>query len=116
MIMQPWIKAEQETKKNLLMSVEVLEADRDKKKSIREIISDYELFNGMILWDKSEMQKVQDIVRAIIGISQNEIASMKNAQELRKEVRGRLKKFSEQDIDSICYILTAEFGEEEDEG
>lgn len=116
MIMQPWIKAEQETKKNLLMSAEVLDADRDKKKSIREIISDYELFNGMILWDKSEMQKVQDIVRAIIGISQNEIASMKNAQELRKEVRGRLKKFSEQDIDSICYILTAEFGEEEDEG
>ncbi len=115
MIMQPWIKSEQETKENLLMAAEALDADRTIKKSIREIISDYELFNGVILWDKSEMNKLQDIVREIMGINQNELLSMKNAQELRAKVRSRLKKFSEQDIDSICYLLTAGFEEEENE-
>lgn len=115
MLLQPWIKSEHESREKLLMAADALDIDRRTRKAVREIISDYELFNGMLLWDKSEMTKVQDIVRNIMGISQNAILSMKNAQELRQEVRSRLKNFCESDIDSICYILTAQFEEEEDE-
>ncbi len=115
MILQSWIKSENESREKLLMAADALDIDRRTRKAVREIVSDYELFNGMLLWDKSEMSKVQNIVRNVMGISRNAILSMKNAQELRQEVRSHLKNFCESDIDSICYILTAQFEEEEDE-
>jgi hypothetical protein len=113
MLMQPWIAHERIDKKELQSAIEVLEASRNTKRLLTHIIDDYDLCEGQMVWNVSDMPKLQMILRAILSLSDSEFANIVangNPDVLRLLVADRVKGFTDGDIDEVCHVLTREAG------
>jgi hypothetical protein len=111
--MQPWIVHERIDKCELLSAVEVLEASRNIKKMLFQIIADYDLCEGQLVWVVSDIPKLQAILRKVLSLSDNEfgnIVAEGNPEALRRFVADKTKGFTDGDINEVCHILTKEVG------
>ena len=107
MLMQPWIKRDQIKDSGLRASLKVLNISRECKSEISKIIDDYTLFCGMIMWKTEDIPVLQKYVQAVLGINDNDFMKIDNPDALRRLVSGKLKSFSSDELDSICFILTS---------
>jgi len=109
MLMQPWIEHERISKNDLHLDVESLEVSREIKKVLTGLVEEYDLWEGQLIWDVSDIPKLQMIIRSILLLSDNElmkIASEGKPDDLRRFIVDKTKGFSEANINELCYVLT----------
>ena len=117
MLMQPWIAHERMDKHELISAVDVLELPRNIKKLLMQIIKDYDLWEGQLVWDISDIPRLQAILRAILTLTEAELISIiekDSPDQLRHLVADRTKKFNRGNINEICHMLTREVGTNND--
>ena len=106
-VMQPWIGENNVIdKEELVESLKVLSLSRNERKELMEIIDDYELLGGNIIWNETEMDKLIRLVKSVLGINDKDIARVNSSIELLRLVRDRVKKMTDKDLKEICYVLT----------
>lgn len=108
MLMQPWIgKGIVIAEHDLKDSLKVLDISRNAKATIHELIEDYTLCNGLLIWKKQDLFRLQRLVQEVIGLRDKDFITIETPEELQKIVENRLKKCSLEEIQDICYILTS---------
>jgi len=105
-LMQPWIGQGRINEQDLKDSLRVLDISREIKKKIEKLIDDYSLCNGLLSWKTQELPKLQELVRAVVGLEEKDFLKIDSSEELEKIVQSRLRKCSDQDVKDICYVLT----------
>ena len=106
MVMQPWIGDHYIDEKCLRESLKSLDLSRSNRKKISRVISDYSLFNGILVWNEDEIGKVSAFIQAILGISNHDFDEVETTEDLKSLVKSKLKKMSDDSIEEICYVLT----------
>ena len=107
MLMHPWIGDEEVISEEVLLdSLKVIELSRSERKEIKNIISDYGLFAGNLIWKDEDMKKLQHLVKSVLGITDTDISHMMEPKDLFFTVKDRVKKLSDQEIKEICYVIT----------
>ena len=108
-LMTPWIKRERIRKKPLLQAIKVIDMSSDIRKKILNYANDYIFFCGKLVWNKSEMPKLQECLRAILGMTDSEYTRIVESGEpdlLRTYVIKKTNGFSDKEINEICNVLT----------
>ncbi|MCL1998238.1 MAG: ATP-binding protein [Turicibacter sp.] len=111
MLMQPWIEHKRLAKSELLSAVEVLEISRNIRKMLFQLIKDYDLCEGQLMWAERDLPQLQKILRAVLGLSDGEFDGFITAGDpelLRQFVSDRTKNLSHENLTEICHILTCE--------
>ncbi len=109
MLMQPWIRRERLSKKELMSAAEVLEIPRGVRKAIVQMIEDYDLWKGQLRWAVADIPKLQAMLRSVLALSDNEIgviASDGDPNKMRRFVSEKIKDFTDSEIDEICNVIT----------
>lgn len=106
MLLQPWITGDEMDEKSLRESLRALDLSRKERREISDLITDYILFNGNIVWGEDEMNRVQRLAQATLGITEKDYEGIETAQELESLVASKIKKIGKDKITEICYILT----------
>lgn len=104
MIMQPWFGGKMVPEDTLKSSLSVLDLPRSDKKKILAIMDDYLLF-GTLIWDKSQLPDLQELIQNILGLSDKAKSGIHTADELRAFVKSKLFKCTNQNIEDICFVL-----------
>ena len=105
MLMQPWIGKSKIAEQDLRDSLKVLSISREQRRRLSELIGDYSLFNGILIWKNQDIPKLQELVQAVLGLGDRDFMSIETPDDLRKLVEGKLGKCPKKDIDEICCIL-----------
>ena len=106
MLLQPWINGDEMDEKSLRESLRALDLSRKERREIADLITDYILFNGNIVWGEDEMHRVQRLTQATLGITEKDYEGIETARELESLVASKIKKIGKDKITEICYILT----------
>ena len=106
MIMQPWIGKGKINDQELRAALKVVDVSRESKKRIGTLIDDYSLCNGLLIWKKQDMSKLQKLVQDILDLEARDFMKLESPEDLKKLVESRLAKCSNDDINNICYVLT----------
>ena len=114
MIMQPWLKGKVIDETTLRTSLKLLDLTRKDRKQLSSLISDYTMFNGILVWKESDMPYLQRMIQNVIGIDDIVYGQIDSADELKVAVSAQLKKVSADDVTEICYVLTSTGGERHD--
>ena len=112
MILQPFMEGDQIPEKVLQESLRVLEISRQNKETIAEMVSDYTLFGGKLIWDKEELYKLRPVILDVLDIRNHDIDGLSSPDELEKLVCSRLKSLPEKTIRMICYVITSGKGDQ----
>ena len=67
------------------------------------------------MWDEYQLPELGDTVRAVLGISDKDIARIERSGQLESLVKERVKITDKQSIQNICYVITAVKGDKVDE-
>ncbi len=110
-LMQPWMKHSVYRKDVLVSSLKVLDLSKSIRKEIEDLIDDYLLFGGHLVWRNEELSKLQEMLKAILIIDDKKIASTKKAENFRVLITSKVQGMKNQEINELCYILTLK-GEE----
>lgn len=105
MLMQQWINTEKMKEAELRSSLQVLDVTRAERKELDELIDDYALFDGQLLWEEEDVAKLQKLVRAIMGIQEKQLQLLESEEELAALVKSRLKKIDKKLLQYICSII-----------
>lgn len=108
-LMQPWIERERVRKKSMKADLAVLDLTRVQRKLIAEYIDDYAFLGGEMFWLEGDIPKLQNCLKAILGISDVEfdkILMLGLPDLLKGAVAKRIRGFSDEEINEICNILT----------
>jgi hypothetical protein len=112
MMLQPFMEGNQIPEKVLQESLRVLEISRQNKEVIAEMISDYTLFGGKLIWNKDELYKLRPVLLDVLDIRDHDIKGLNSPDELVKLVLSRLKSLPEKTINTICYVITSGKGDQ----
>jgi hypothetical protein len=118
MLMQPWIAHERISKNELLSAVDVLETSRNIKKMLMQIISDYDLCKGQLVWAVTDIPRLQAILISVLSLSEaefNNIIKERSSDNLRRFVTDKTKDFTHENINEICNVLTREVETDNDQ-
>lgn len=107
MLMQPWIGKGKIEEQELIDSLKVLDVSRDNKKSISKLIDDYTLCNGLLIWRKQDLPKLQNLVQAVLGLEEKDFLRLETPEDLMDMVAERITRCSQKEIKDICFVLTA---------
>lgn len=107
MVMQPWFGGEQIPSALLERAMRVLTLSRNERMHLHEIMEDYELQGGMLQWHEEELPELGKIVRTILHITDKDISKINQPDELMRLVEGRLKRFSKNNLQNICFVITS---------
>ena len=115
MLLQPWFGGDFIETDKLLHSLRVLNLSRKIRRNIEAVIEDYEVCGGLLIWDEYQLPELGDTVRAVLGISDKDIARIERSGQLESLVKERVKITDKQSIQNICYVITAVKGDKVDE-
>jgi hypothetical protein len=107
MLMQPWFGGKMIPEEKLRASLSVLDIPREDKKAIEALMQDYLMFNGLLVWKKKDLPKLQKLVQAVMGIKNSEISAISDAEGLIRLVSSKIKKLQRDRICDICFVLTS---------
>ena len=107
MLMQPWIEGEPVEIRVLNAALKVLNLKREEKRMIREVMDEYELLGGQLIWEEKQIPQLGKLVRAVLGIDDKVIAGLDSAEDLRELISSRLWRMSDKKIQSICFVATS---------
>lgn len=109
MLLQPWIKREYITRKNLIQDLKSIEIKRNYRKFISKAIEDYVFLNGKLLWRVDEISILQKVLKNILDMKElefNQIVLSGNPENLRNFVKQKTSGFTGKEINEICSVLT----------
>ena len=109
MLMQPWLMRERMTGKVLKTDLKSLDLCRKEKLMIRDLIDDYVFCGGNLMWRVEDIPRLQELVKAVLGIRENAFASVISGgrpEELRMLVQSKTCFLSTQEVDEVCHVLT----------
>ncbi len=109
MLLQPWLKSDPVRGKTLKADLKSLDLTREFRLQIREAIDDYLFCKYTMVWQVNEIPKLQKLIRAVLGITDNEFnaaVSRLDPNVLREMIKNKTVSFSAKDIDEICNVLT----------
>lgn len=115
MLLQPWISREQYREKVLRNDLKALDISKKVKDHILTCIEQYLFFQGSMIWEKEEIAYLQELVKALLGITDSEFENIVTGgkpDELRKAIRLKTNGLSYQEIEEVCCVLTMENGGE----
>lgn len=107
MLMQPWFGGEPVEMNVLDAALKVLSLTRKEQRIIREVMDDYELLGGQLIWEEEQIPQLGKLVRAVLGINDKVIAGLGSAEDLRELISSRLWRMSDNKIQSICFAATS---------
>ena len=105
-LMQPWIDGKALDGDVLYPALKVLDLSRNSRKQIRQLIDDYLLFGGHLIWKKDDLPKLRKLLMEILAISEKQLEKVLTADELRRLVASKLYKVKPAQVEEICCILT----------
>ena len=109
MLMSPWIERKRVRKKELMRDVKVIDISSHQRKQLLKYINDYIFFCGKLIWNVEDVPKLQEIIKAILGITETEFENIVISNDpdvFRGAISKRLRDYNEQEIDEVCNILT----------
>ncbi len=109
MLLQPWLKKDRMSGKELKADLKIIEMDRSSKNTIREYIDDYIFAGGTMIWTEEELPLLQKLIQKVLGISETQfeqIIASGNPDTLRQVVSKSTVAFAIDEIDEICHVLT----------
>lgn len=115
MLLQPWISREQYREKVLKNDLKALDISKKVKDHISTCIEQYLFFQGNMIWEKEEIAYLQELVKALLGITDSEFENIVTGgkpDELRKAISLKTNGLSYQEIEEVCCVLTMENGGE----
>lgn len=107
MLMQPWFGGEPVEMSVLDAALKVLSLTRKEQRIIREVMDDYELLGGQLIWEEKQIPQLGKLVRAVLGINDKVIAGLGSAEDLRELISSHLWRMSDNKIQSICFAATS---------
>ena len=108
MMMQPWFGGTPIKEEILISSLKVIDLSKSNRKRISQLIDDYNMFGGHLIWQEEQLPELQKLLKAVLGINDNALCSMESPSELRLLVANKVSGLSTKNIEDICYILTEE--------
>lgn len=105
-LMQPWFGRKVYDRKILKNALETLEISRNTRKQVNELLEDYFLFGGHLIWQESDIPKLRALLQNILGIDDRKLMQLESPDDLRKQVTSKVQNMSMNDINEICFILT----------
>ena len=106
MLMQPWFGGEGIKRDTLLSAQKVLELKRQARRRICELIEKYDLFNHQLIWRKGDLGELRFLVQDVLDITNDQIAAISTADQLRALVTDRLGNLKQSEINDVCFVLT----------
>jgi len=109
MLLQPWVSHDQIVESELISALNVLDVSLEEKRELMQLIKDYELCSGQIVWAVSQIPKLQRILKSVLSLSEIEFQNiLKEGDEnqLRETVGGRLKNFKPEHVNELCHVIT----------
>lgn len=110
-ILSQWVERTVANNKRLMQSLNVLNLPRTTKKEIESIISVFEENDRKISWTEEEYGDINELLLAIMNLSDEKIAKLGNADNLRKYICELTDGFSIDDIEIIGFFLSYKKGE-----
>lgn len=107
MLMQPWFGGKGIEKDALLLAQKVLELKRHSRSRICALIDKYDLFGHQLIWRKEELGELRELLQDVLDITDEQMATVGTADELRGLVSKRVGHLSRSENDNVCYVLTA---------
>lgn len=107
MMMQPWFGGEQLSTDILGRSLRVLNLSRQDRRMIGEIIEDYEIFGGQLVWRSEQLPELGRLVRSVLGVTDKDIEKINTPAELERLVSNRLSDINRYKIQDICFVMTS---------
>lgn len=107
MLMQPWFGGKGIEKDALLSAQKVLELKRHSRSRICALIDKYDLFGHQLIWRKEELGELRELLQDVLDITDEQMATVGTADELRGLVSKRVGHLSRSENDNVCYVLTA---------
>ena len=86
--------------------MKVLDLKNKYRKLISCFIEEYVSNGFKIAWNDKDLQYLQQIIQAILEVSDNDFLEIADKNELAGVVRNRLKNVSDEDVNEICFYLT----------
>lgn len=115
MMMQPWFGGEMIPTEVLSRAMRVLNLSRNDRRAMNAVIEEYEILGGCLTWRTDQLPELGRLVRVVLGITDKEIRRVENAEQLSDMVMNRLQKVKKQDLQNICFVMTAAKGADENE-
>jgi len=115
MLMQPWLNYERINDTVLEESLQVIDLQKKDRTVLKSLMMDYSLFNGQMIWKQEELYDLKHLIQALLEIHDKELSKVNNSDELSAIVRSKLRRMTHADINEICYILTLNEEEKEND-
>lgn len=109
MLLQPWFQGERITGIRLKTDVKSLDLTKDIKDMLLQAIDDYVMCHYQMIWRVEEIPTLQRIVRALLGLSDQENKSIvlsHDPDRLRLMIMNRTHELSTNEIEETCNVLT----------
>ena len=106
MLMQPWIPGQNIPAADLTDALKVLDLSRTDRSTITELISDYDLFGGNMIWPARKIPKLQNLLKAVLDLADKDILTCNTSADLYKLVQSRVKHLKRGAVNEICFVLT----------
>ena len=106
MLMQPWMPGQKIPTESLQESLKVLDLSRTDRRTILDLISDYDLFGGNLIWPARKIPELQRLVKAVMELKDKEILGCETPADLYRLVQSRVKHLKRNAINEICFVLT----------
>ena len=106
MLMQPWMPGQKIPAETLYDSLKVLDLARKDRSAIANLISDYDLFGGNMIWPSRKIPELQHLVRAVLELKDQDIMACETPADLYRLVQSRAKHLKRNAVNEICFVLT----------
>lgn len=86
-----------------------IDIPRNHKKEIMNCIDDYVFAGGRIIWNETEIPKLQSLIKSLLGITNTEFTNIivhGRPDNLRDLIKSKIALDNNEQIDEICYVLT----------
>ena len=107
MIMQPWFGGEQLSTELIESAVRVLNLSRSDRRTLAAIIENYELQGGRLQWRKEQLPELGRLIRAVLDITDKDLEKISQPEQLMRLVLDRLKRLTKENLQNICFVITA---------
>jgi hypothetical protein len=106
MLMQPWMPGQKIPTESLQESLKVLDLSRTDRRTILDLISDYDLFGGNLIWPACKIPNLQRLVKAVMELKDKDIFACETPSDLYKLVQSKVNHLKRNAINEICFVLT----------
>ena len=106
-VMQPWFGGLPLPREVIDRSLRVLNLSRNEHRQIGEIIDDYEMLGGQLVWEETRLPELGSLVRAILGVSDKDIEKTDTPEKLHELIKNKFRRISSDRVNDICFVITS---------